>query len=84
MQQILHWPVLAREFIVLPTRRRQNYRDKPQLHVLERKTRRGALSGGKQTPDLDIMGPLKTYRHGSYVVLDTLDGVMILGDPEGK
>jgi outer membrane protein assembly factor BamB len=74
---VLRDPVLGDDFVLVPVLRVG--RPMPSLWVLDLATRRGALPNGESELGVQANRPLKVYAHDRYVILDTLEGLFVLG-----
>ncbi|MHC5066196.1 MAG: outer membrane protein assembly factor BamB family protein, partial [Planctomycetota bacterium] len=78
VQRVYRHPQLGEGFVTIPLLLENTRR--PQIQVLDLKTRRGALPDGQSNPRVQkLRSPLTLYRHGAFTLLDTPQGITILG-----
>lgn len=79
ISRILQNPFLGDGYLLLPLSRPG--RADPMIDVLDLHTRGGALPGGEKALRLDVTHPMKVYRHGRHVIVETLDVLRVMGAP---
>ncbi len=78
VQRVYRHPQLGDDFVTIPLLLENTRR--PKIQVIDLKTRRGALPDGQSTPTVQkLRSPLTLYSHGAFTLLDTPQGITILG-----
>ncbi|MGE0143168.1 MAG: PQQ-binding-like beta-propeller repeat protein [Planctomycetota bacterium] len=76
---VFRQPIVGDDFLLLPSMPRGQ--TQPSIQVLNLTSRRSALPNNEPALTLRIHRPLKVFAHERHVVLQTLDRIVVLGNP---